>query len=99
MSTATTAPDRNVSAAIDPVAHRHPEDIGDDARRERADGITEVAPEALDAERTGAPGRMRGVGNGGDQARIHHRCSQPEQKAADEPPLEPVRRGGQQQAG
>ena len=75
------------------------EAVGDEAGGERTDRVAEIAPEPIDAERAGTPGRMRGVGDGGDQARVDHRRAQAEQQAADEPPFELACRRGDEQAG
>jgi len=41
------------------------EPVGDPPGEQGADGMAEVAPEPIDAERSRPPCRMRGVGNGG----------------------------------
>src|SRR6266545_1680214 len=74
------------------------EAIGDETCGECADRVAEIAPEPIDAERAGAPGWMRGVGNRRDQAWIDHRRSKAEKKTADEPPLEPTCSRGEKQA-
>ena len=65
---------------------RRPESIGQDAGGKRAESVAEIAPEAIDAERTRAPGGVGSVRNRGDQRRIDHRGAEAEQHAGDEPP-------------
>ena len=66
-------------------------------KRQGGDRVAEVAPEPIDAKRAGAPSWMRGIGDGCDQARVDHRRAEAEQKAADDSPLELVRRRGEKQ--
>ena len=59
MRTADTAPDTNVSAATSHIAACQSEHVGRHAGDERADGVAEIAPEAIDTDRGRAP-RWRG---------------------------------------
>src|SRR5207237_269475 len=78
---------------------RNSKPVGDDTRRERPDRVTEVSPESIDAQRAGPPCRVRGIGDGRDQAWIDHRRADAKQETAEKPPLEPAGRRGDKQAG
>ena len=54
---------------------------------ERADGVAEVAPEPVDADRGRPPGGMGDVADRGEQRRIDHR--RPERRAGRRPPRKP----------
>src|SRR3990167_6512025 len=73
--------------------------VCDEAGRQRADGVAQVTPEPIDAQRASTPGRVRGVGHGCNQARVHHRRAQAEQNTRHQPPLEAAGQSRQKQAG
>ena len=98
MATATTRTRGEGESADSGDRPGSAEQVGHDSGRERADRVAQVAPEAVDAERARPPGRMGGVGDGGDERRIDHGGAEPEQHAGDEPPAEAARGRRQEQA-
>src|SRR2546427_3421600 len=58
------------------------ERVGGKAGEKRANGVAEIAPEPIHADRRRAPGRMRDVADGGEQGRIDHRRPQAEERRA-----------------
>ena len=75
-----------------------PEEIRNESGTDGADGVAQISPEPVHAERAGAPARVCDIRNHGEQARIDHRRTNAEQQAADEPPAELTARRGQKQA-
>ena len=92
MRSATTSPDAKVSAATIHMA-AEAERVGGHAGEQRADGVAEVAPEPVDADRRRAPRRVRDVADGGEQRRVDHRRAEAEQRRADGEAGEAARTG------
>ena len=90
MRSATTRPDTAVSAATVQTAAWTPRSVGDDAGEQRTDGEAAVAPEPVDADRAGAPGRVRHVADRGEQGGVDHRGAGAEQDRGDCPDGERV---------
>jgi hypothetical protein len=68
-------------------------EVGDDAGEEGADGEPAVTPEPVDTDGAGAPGRVRDVGDGGEQRRVDRRRTGAEQDGGDRPAGEGVGEG------
>ena len=57
--------------------------VGGEASQERTDGVAEVTPEAIDADRRGAPARVGDVADGGEEGRVDHGGADTEQRLGD----------------
>src|SRR5207245_11741606 len=62
-----------------------PNEVRDNAREQRADGVAEVAPESVDAEAGGAPRRMGMVCDRGQQGGIDHRRAESLEYSPEQP--------------
>jgi hypothetical protein len=75
------------------------EGVGDDPGQQRARGEAGVAPQPVDADRSGPPGGMSHVADRGEQGRIHHGGAGAEEDRARGPRPEAVHRGDQPDRG
>src|SRR5215510_8091116 len=75
-----------------------PESIPNHPSKQRADGVTQISPETIDAEGTCPPGWMRGVRDGCEQRRVDHRGADSEQRGSYQPPAEVLRCSGNDKA-
>ena len=96
--TATTSPDTAVSARR-PRRRRAAEQVGDDPGQQAPDGEAAVAPEPVDADRAGPPGRVGDVADRGEQRRVDHRGAGAEQDRRDRPERERSASRDQRQRG
>jgi hypothetical protein len=91
MKIMVASPERKVRTPIAAIAHANPKASPDDAGKQRAHGVTQIAPETIDAKRTCPPGWMRGVRDGCEQRRVDHRGADSEQRGSRQPPTETTR--------
>ena len=86
-------------AATTQIAAGMPKASATTPAEQRADGEPAVAPEPVDPDRAGPPGRVCDVADGGQQGRVDHRGPAPSSTAASAQTGEGVAGGDQGQRG
>jgi hypothetical protein len=75
------------------------DEVGEHTGEQRSDGEAGVTPQAIHADRAGAPRWVRDVTDRGEQRRVHHRRAGAEQCGAGRPRPETGRGGDQRDGG
>src|SRR5215210_2511268 len=75
---------------------RKPKQVGDDTGEHGDHRVARVAPEAVDANRAGPPGRMRYIADRRQECRIDESGTKAHEDRADKPPAERTGGGDEQ---